>query len=213
MTSKILESMKKIFILLMAISVVFAMVSCKCTSNEQKTEEPVLAELVLENVVSADREYMFLHYDGKYNFYESCVEFEDFLDSDSLATVHGISNVFQVPVVDDGTSFDSKVVAIAHVADKSGEDVKEHALWVGDKPINDEEIKITLAQALEKLYASNYPKPHSRYVVLRKELGPNPDANAQYIFGNSQAQLYVDAVTGEVTNENPAYKGFGTKKK
>jgi hypothetical protein len=43
--------------------------------------------------------------------------------------------------------------------------------------------------------------------VLRKEVAPL-DCNPQYIFGNKRAQLYVDAVTGEVKDYNPAYKGF-----
>ena len=69
-----------------------------------------------------------------------------------------------------------------------------------------EPIKITFAEALEKLNQVNFPKPHSRYCVLRKEVGPK-DANVQYIFGNSKAQLYVDAVTGEVTDLNPVFGG------
>jgi hypothetical protein len=52
--------------------------------------------------------------------------------------------------------------------------------------------------------AANAPKPHSRQVVLRKEVGPN-SINPQYIFGNFQAQLYVDAVTGDVKTKNPAF--------
>ena len=63
--------------------------------------------------------------------------------------------------------------------------------------------------ALERINQVNAPKPHSRYCVLRKEIAPN-DINPQYIFGNSRAQLYVDAVTGTVCTENPAFAGgFG----
>ena len=54
------------------------------------------------------------------------------------------------------------------------------------------------------MYEANIPKPHSKNVVLRKEIG-SLDANPQYIFGNSQAQVYVDAVTGEVRGYNPAF--------
>lgn len=54
--------------------------------------------------------------------------------------------------------------------------------------------------------ASNFPKPHSRNCVLRREIGPIPDVNPQYIFGNTKSQLYVDAVTGSVTNHTPAFQ-------
>jgi hypothetical protein len=75
-----------------------------------------------------------------------------------------------------------------------------------DSPLDKEPVKVTFAEALEKLNQVNFPKPHSRYCVLRKEVGPK-DANVQYIFGNSHAQLYVDAVTGEVTDHNPVFGG------
>ena len=53
---------------------------------------------------------------------------------------------------------------------------------------------------------ANCPKPHSKKCTLRKELGPNgADVNAQYIFGNSEQQVYVDAVTGKVSLTNPVY--------
>ena len=70
--------------------------------------------------------------------------------------------------------------------------------------MNNEAIKVSFKEAYNKIMATNYPKPHSRHVVLRKEIGPQ-DANPQYIFGNSQAQIYVDAVTGDVTDKNPAF--------
>ena len=204
--------MKKAIFALMAIAMLGAFTGCKCTNEKADETNVEPAELVLENLISADRQYMFLNYGSDYKFYESCIQFDNFLDADTTIAIHGVSNIFQVVENLDSTSFDTKVVSIAHVSENHGTEVKEHAFWVGDEALNEEEIKVTLAQAIERVYAANYPKPHSRYVVLRKEIGP-ADANAQYIFGNSQAQLYVDAVTGEVTDENPAFKGFGLAEK
>lgn len=73
--------------------------------------------------------------------------------------------------------------------------------------MNDELIKLTYKDAFDRVMATNCPKPHSQHVVLRKELGPKV-ANPQYIFGNSSAQLYVDAVTGEVRDTNPVFEGL-----
>ena len=78
-----------------------------------------------------------------------------------------------------------------------------------DFPLNDEAIVLTFTEALDRVLAANYPKPHSKYVVLRKEIGPKA-ANPQYIFGNLKSQLYVDATTGAVSDSNPVFavKGF-----
>ena len=44
-------------------------------------------------------------------------------------------------------------------------------------------------------------------MVLRKQVGP-VDANPQWIFGNLHSQIYVDAVTGAVSKDNPAFDGL-----
>ena len=50
----------------------------------------------------------------------------------------------------------------------------------------------------------------SRYVTLRNPIGPVA-VNTQWIFGNIHEQIWVDAVTGDTKNSNPAFpeeKGF-----
>ena len=174
--------------------------SCKCSSDIQEVEK---TELVVENVVSADRQYMFLNYGEDYRWFETCIVLDNYLDADTTIAIHGISNVFQV-VKEEGTSADVTVISIAHVADTSGIDVREHSFWVGDVVLNEEVIKLTFDDAFNRLMETNIPKPHSRYCVLREEVGAK-DINPQYIFGNDQYQVYVDAVTGDVTDENPAF--------
>ena len=63
----------------------------------------------------------------------------------------------------------------------------------------------SVMQAYEKMMNANCPKPHSRHCVLRREVGPIADINPQYIFGNDQMQVYVDAMTGEVRTNNPVF--------
>lgn len=203
----------------MAILAVIACVSsCKCTPEKQEPVEPAVeqAELVVENLISADRQAMFLEYGGSYRWFETCVLLTDYLDSVgdaadtvsvadsvSVSVIEGVSNIFQAIIGDDGSSFDTYVISYAHTADTNSVE-KVHGFWVEDSPLNEEEIKVTFQQAYDRLMETNLPKPHSRHVVLRKEVGPL-DANPQYIFGNSQAQVYVDAVTGEVRNYNPVF--------
>jgi len=198
--------MKKVlFTLMAAIAIIAGVSSCKCTSDKQETAEPVAeqAELVVENLISMDRQSMYTNHGEGYRWYETGVVLKDFLDEENDGSIEMVVNVFQVVENLDSTSFDTFVYKYQHTLEGNAED-SVHGFWVEDYPLNEEEITVTFRQAYERLMETNLPKPHSRHVVLRKEVGP-VDANPQYIFGNSQAQVYVDAVTGEVRNYNPAF--------
>jgi hypothetical protein len=132
---------------------------------------------------------------------------KDYLDSDAEVSVNSVSNIFMYVVDRSEKSFDTFVVLFTHLADTTAVEVKPQAFWVGDLELNETEIKLTFAQAYERLMEANIVKPHSKQVVLRRELGPKL-ANAQYIFGNTRSHVYVDAVTGDVKTSNPAFEGF-----
>ena len=204
--------MKKIFMMLaIAFCLSLGFMSCEsckkekdATPEENKSEVVVKGELNVEHVTAADKQYMFTNYGGDYRWFESCVLLQDFLDEENDGAIAGVSNVFQVVNEDEGgKSADVFVVLASHVPDSTAYEVKQ-GFWVEDYPLNDEAIKVTFKDAYDKVMATNMPKPHSRHVVLRKEVGP-VDANPQYIFGNTQAQIYVDAVTGDVSETNPAF--------
>lgn len=83
--------------------------------------------------------------------------------------------------------------------------VKEvESAWLEDNDMAGDNITITYRQAYERLMQSNYEKPHSKKCTLRKMVGPRP-CNPQYIFGNMHRCLFVDVVTGDVTDINPAF--------
>ena len=186
--------------LLIAISMFFAIA---CTCNREQKED--VAQLNVENLVKLDREYMDTTY-GEYTWFETCIELEELLNGENASNeIKGVSSVFQV-MDSTETGIRTKVISCAHVADTSSVEVKE-GFWVEDLPLNSETISVTFEQAFEKVMQANYPKPESRQVVLRKQLGP-VSCNPQYIFGNKKYQLYVDTVTGEVTDKNPAFNGF-----
>ena len=183
--------------------------SCSKPENKQElaADSVEVGELIVENTVSTDREYMFMNHGGDYRWYETCILLKDFMDEECDGTVEGVSNIFQYITNADSTSFDVNVVLSAYGYGKHTYEVKE-GFWVGDSPMNEDSIKVTYKQAFALMMETNYIKPHSRHCVLRKEVGP-VDANPQYIFGNKSRQVYVDAVTGDVTDENPAFHGFG----
>lgn len=204
---------KRLFLMMfVSLMMVFGFNSCSC-DREDKTNNlnGEQAELVVENLISADREYMYLNHGGDYRWYETCITLKDWLDSEECdGTVESVASVFQYLENTDETSSDVRVVLTAHTRDTNAIETR-FGFWVGDFPLNEETICINFAQAFERLQEANCPKPHSRHCVLRREIGPVADVAPQYIFGNQSAQVYVDAKTGEVSTENPAFKGFGFK--
>ncbi len=178
-----------------AVCLTFA--NCEKAKKQEKVEA-----LVVENTVSTDREAMFLAYGGDYSWYETCVVYKDYLDEECDGTVNEVTNVFQV-VKTDGESFDPYAILSHYTKDGHSQTVY-HSFWLEDYPLNKEDINITFAEAYERIMQANYPKPHSRNCVLRKQVGACL-ANPQYIFGNTHAQLYVDAYTGKVSDVNPVF--------
>lgn len=188
--------MKRITLFLL-LTVCLFITSC---SSCHKKKDNVSTELNVESVITTDKEYMLTNY-GEYSWFETCIVLQNFLDEECDGTVSGISNVFQV-VKEKEKGYDTQVVLVAHATDTMSVDVK-HGFWVEDSPLNNDSI-ISFKEAFDKLMAVNLPKPHSQQVVLRKEVGP-VKCNPQYIFGNRKSQIYVDAITGEVSEKNPAF--------
>ena len=205
--------MKKLVLFALLCAVVMGFTSCDKNKKKNADNQKVDTVLVVENLISMDREAMTLNFKSDYRWYETCIVAQDYFDSENAneVVVVGVSNIFQYLVNVTDKSADVQVVMYTHVKDSTVTEVK-HDFWIGDLPMNDEQINLTYVEAYNKMMATNLPKPHSRQCVLRKELGPN-ECNPQYIFGNSSAQVYVDATTGEVTDKNPVYKGFESKLK
>lgn len=206
---------KIIYLWMLALS--FVLASCSgCNNTEQQEQEEIIEDtieeqqpelvesesLVVENVISTAREGMFLNYGGDYSWFETCILMKDYMDSETDGSVEAVTSVFQV-VTEKETGFDTHVIMTVQTIDTNTIEIK-HGFWVEDFPLNDENIKLTFEEAFSRAMEANCPKPHSMQCVLRREIGPKP-ANAQYIFGNIAGQIYVDAVTGEVSEHNPVF--------
>ena len=175
--------------------------ACSSCSSNTVSGEPA----TVENLVSLDRQDMFLNYGENYKWYETSVVLKNYLDEENDGEISGVSNIFQV-LTDGDKGTDVHVVMFTHVGETKDVQVV-HSFWVEDFPLNDEEIVLTFTEAYDRLMQANVVKPHSRQVVLRKEIGPKA-ANPQWIFGNTQSHVYVDAVTGDVRTENPVFEGL-----
>ena len=189
--------MKKVIYFLAALAVAAGISSCKCTKDEALVPEKTVA------VDAAKMAELVAEDSAEYIWFETEVVYDNFLDEDKPLAVASVKSTFQENVTD-SLGVNTFVYVFNHelgVEDVDPEPI--HDFVIENKPLVDEEVVLTFADAVERVFETNTPTPHTRYVVLRKELGPKPGVNPQYIFG--QALLYVDAVTGEVTDKNPVY--------
>lgn len=204
--------MRKLLLFMVTI-VTLMFTSCKQCSTESKPLFGSSGKLVVEQTISTDRQAMFLKTNKdneNYRWYETNVKLKNFLDEENDGEIDMIVNIFQAIEEISETCFDTYVVKFQHFSNGDTETEDIHAFWVEDYPLNDESIKVTFEKAYEKVMSVNLPKPHSRYVVLRKQVGA-VDANPQWIFGNLNSQIYVDAITGQVSKDNPAFGNVGFK--
>ena len=208
--------MKKSFILAFLMSLLTSLfISCTgCSSNKEdvKLQDSVVTTAVLdvEHSIALDRQAMYVNYKDDYRWYETEILLPEFMDSDSATSnPEMIVNILQ-SVVEEGNGADVWVHKFQHF--KNGEIVHDsiQGFWIENYALNDEVIKFKYTEAWDRMMAVNYPKPHSKHVTLRNPIGPVA-INTQWIFGNVREQIWVDAVTGECANSNPAFpeaKGF-----
>ena len=206
-----MKKLLRLSLLVLCTVMLMGLYSCDPKNKTQEAPVPdkeIVAQsdgiLNVETAISADREYMYLHYQSDYRWYEADILLSDYLDAEGqTGAIEKVTNVFQVVAPYDSGGADVQVIIFDHTPNDV--QITEHqGFWIEDFPLNDQNINLTYAQAYDKVMSANYPKPHSRHCVLRKQVGPI-NANPQYIFGNTRAQLYVDAVTGEVSNKNPVF--------
>ena len=164
----------------------------------------------VDHAIAIDRQTMYAKYKDSYRWYETEILLPEFLDAENVTSnPEMVVNVLQ-SVVEEGNGADVWVHKFQHFKDGTVVHDSIQGFWIEDFALNDAAIKLNYTAAYDRMMQSNFPKPHSRYVTLRNTIGPVA-INAQWIFGNINEQLWVDAVTGDVKNSNPAYpkeKGF-----
>lgn len=192
--------MKKFLTIVLASVLLLGATLCTSCNKEKKQKE-----VVVENVIKADIDYMNNNY-GSFVWYESSLVLKDYLDEeDCNGFVASIEDIFQTGF-DDSAATEQKVVMIKHYGELMKVDAVD-GFWCEDLVLQDEEIKLTYMDAYKRVMEANCIKPHSKFCVLRKPLGPYM-CNPQYIFGNGNENylLFVDAKTGDVRNYNPAFE-------
>lgn len=182
----------KNFIKIFAILAVFLLSFTSCEKNKPISND--IEQIVPEQFISTNMEDMFISYEENFVWYNTTVVLKDSLNKAEHFNIESINSVFQV----NGNT--PKVVIFDYITGKT----TINGIWMECFPLNYSDIKLTFKEAYDKLMETNYPKPHSKNITLRKAIGPNI-CNPQYIFGNTKYQLFVDAVTGEVTDVDPVF--------
>jgi len=174
---------------------------CSCNSCDNKEEKKSVT--TVEQMISADTDSMKAK-GNEFVWYETLILLDNYLDADTIAKPAEIVNVFQAVKKYSEQSFDTKVYKFQHFADGTFANDSTEGFWIEDYPIKDSLVKIPYDSAFVLMQQVNLPKPHSRHVCLRTPMGPL-DCNPQYVFGNIQEQIWIDATTGEARNSNPAF--------
>ena len=185
---------------------------CNSSKEDIKLQDSVVATAVLdvEHSIALDRQTMYANYKDNYRWYETEILLPEFMDSDSATSnPEMIVNVLQ-SIVEEGNGADVWVHKFQHFKDGTIVHDSIQGFWIENYALNDEVIKLKYTEAWDRMMQTNFPKPHSRYVTLRNPIGPVA-INTQWIFGNINEQIWVDAVTGDTKDSNPAFpkeKGF-----
>lgn len=204
--------MKKLLglILVFLVSMMISFSSCTNCSNQpvEKAQTEIVSTIDVEHTIALDRQAMYANYKDDYRWYETEILLPEFMDSDSATSnPEMVVNILQ-SVVERGNGADVWVHKFQHLKDGNVIHDSIQGFWIENYALNNEVIKFKYTEAWDRMMATNLPKPHSRHVTLRNPMGP-VSVNTQWIFGNINEQIWIDAVTGNATNSNPAFpKGF-----
>ena len=185
---------------------------CSSSKEDIKLQDSVVVTAVLdvEHSIALDRQTMYVNYKDNYRWYETEILLPEFMDSDSATSnPEMIVNVLQ-SIVEEGNGADVWVHKFQHFKDGTVVHDSIQGFWIENYALNNEVIKLKYTEAWDRMMQTNFPKPHSRYVTLRNPIGPVA-INTQWIFGNINEQIWVDAVAGDTKDSNPAFpkeKGF-----
>ena len=181
--------MKKFLMFMMAAVLLLGATSCNSCKREKQT--------VGQTIVS-DYDYMVSNYDSSFVWYESQIKLGGWIDEDNPPAIASVANVFQY--------FDGQphVIIFTHYGDRC-DTARHDDIWIEDCAMEPTDVKITYDEAYEWLQKANIMRPHSKNCILREPVGPY-GCNPQYVFGNIHDCVFVDAVTGAVKSENPAFE-------
>ena len=209
---------KSLFLsLLLAIVSIMATGCSSCQSENKKQEsayhdyDGIVQDFTagVSHIQALHRQTMYqLAQQGKpvngYQWRNSRVIFNDTLTFDNIDDLHitDINDVFYYWDKDKGPQ-----VQYINVNVKRGTQIPWpiNDVWIEDDDLSDQPIKLSAEEAILKLKEWNGVLPKDcNFIILRLPVGPK-DCNPQWTFGDIDDVLFIDAVTGEIRDSNPAF--------
>lgn len=203
--------MKKCIFISLLLAIVSIMVTgCSSCQSENKKQEIVANDYDgvavdftagVQHIVSLHRQTMFNMIKGDFEWRNLKVLFNDTIKAETIDDLHiiDVTDVFYYwndgPWVQYITSNVNKGTLIP---------VKIQDVWIEDCDMTNAEIKLWPEDVLKRLKEWNGIIPPSYAMVLRLPLGPR-NCNAQWVIGGINDVIFVDAVTGDITNWCPAF--------
>jgi hypothetical protein len=184
--------MKKFKILLSALALLLCFASCSsCNSDKQEEEE--VTSLEFNALIQEDVNYAIDNFNEPV-FYEAQIKFDKPITSEEYPNVIEVLTVIQ----DIDTTGQYWCYLFQHTLEGCVID-SVNSPWLEDCVINLDSVKLTLEEALDRLYGANIVLPESSVAVLRRPLGPQLFIYPFYIFGQMDTGFVeVNAGTGEV---------------
>lgn len=214
--------MKKILFVCLLLAIVgLGVSSCNGCKGETKSIEPVAVfhdyDGVVQDFTAGVSHIQALHRQTMFNLAQqanpvkgyqwrnSRVVFNDTLTFDNIDDLH-VTDVNDVFYYWDGKK--GPQVQYINTNVKQGTQIPWPItdVWIEDADLSDKPIKLSAEDALQRLKEYNGVLPKDcNFITLRLPVGPK-DCNPQWTFGNEYDALFIDALTGDVTDWCPAFQ-------
>ncbi len=213
---------KSIFMCLLLAMFSIMVTGCSsCQSENSKQEAPkekvsifgsdydgVLPDLSkgAEHIIALQRQQMYNAVeDGEYVWYETKFTYNDSLKIETLDDIKlvEITSTFQTFAPNLSWTITDNVVK-GHLFPHP-----TPGLWIEDFDLSKAELKLSVSDVIQRLKEWNGIMPPATFIILRKPVGPQL-CNAQYVIGNPYQVIFIDAITGDVTDWNPAFPRVNT---
>lgn len=206
--------MKKIVELLGMLAITVMLVGCNsCNTKEEKQDDVAYHDYdgVVQDFTAGVSHIQGLHKqmmysllgNGEYQWRNSRIVFND------TVTLENIDEVKAVAVNDVFFYWNEKGPWVQYINShvKYGVQIPFpiNDVWIEDADMSDKKINLSAEDALKRLKEWNGVLPHGcNSITLRYPVGPK-DCNVQWVFGDVYDVLFIDAVTGEVRDYDPAF--------
>ena len=208
--------MKRIILSCLLLAIVCIMATgCSSCQSENKNQEIVYHDYdgIVQDFTAGVSHIQALHRQNayqltkdkadRYEWRNSRIIFNDTLTLDNIDQLH-ITDVNDVFYYWDNQK--GPQTQFVNVNVKHGTQIPWpiNSPWIEDDDLSDRPIKLSCEEAILRLKEYNGILPKSYFITLRLPVGPK-DCNPQWTFGDEYNVIFIDAVTGEIRNWNPAF--------